>query len=169
MVKILVSACLLGNKVRYNGSDVPCESDLLSKWQAEGRLVPFCPEIAAGFGVPRAPAEIAGGDGDAVLDGSAQVFDRRGRNVSNQYVYGAAQALILARTHGVSLAILKDGSPSCGSTYTYDGTFSGVRRSGHGVTAALLGRSGIRVFDETEIEAVANYIAVLEISKPQEP
>lgn len=99
MMKMLISACLLGDKVRYNGSDVPCESDLLSKWQAEGRVVPFCPEVAAGFAVPRPPAEIVGRDGEAVLDGSAEVFDITGRNVSGKYVDGAAQALAAARKH----------------------------------------------------------------------
>src|SRR5688572_6402988 len=60
MVKVLVSACLLGERVRYNGADARCPSDVLERWAREGRLVPFCPEVAGGLPVPRPAAEIGG-------------------------------------------------------------------------------------------------------------
>jgi len=78
------------------------------------------------------------------------------------FIDGAARALEAARKNGVKLAILKEGSPSCGSTYIYDGTFSSIRKAGQGVTAALLERNGIRVFSEEEIEEAADYIAEIE-------
>jgi uncharacterized protein YbbK (DUF523 family) len=80
MLKILISACLLGDRVRYNGSDVPCESDLLDQWKAEGRIIQFCPEVAGGFPVPRPVAEIVGKDGFAVLEGKGQVLDVKGHD-----------------------------------------------------------------------------------------
>lgn len=167
MLKILVSACLLGNRVRYNGSDVPCESDLIDQWKAEGRIIPFCPEVAGGFSVPRPAAEIVGRDGFAVLDSNGRVLDVKGLDVTACFIDGAARALETARINGVRLAILKQGSPSCGSTYIYDGTFSSIRKAGQGVTAALLERNCIRVFSEEEIEEAADYIAEIEGVEPK--
>lgn len=162
LIKILVSACLLGEKVRYDGSDASCQYDLLDQWKAEGRIVPFCPEIAGGFPVPRPAAEIMGQDGLAVIAGNGRVFDIKGQDVTGFFIEGATKALNSARKNRVKLAVLKDGSPSCGSAYIYDGSFSGIRKDGQGVTTALLERNGIRVFSEKEIEAAARYLAQLE-------
>jgi uncharacterized protein YbbK (DUF523 family) len=82
MVKVLVSACLLGERVRYNGADARCASDVLERWAREGRLVPFCPEVAGGLPVPRPAAEIGDGDGRAVLLGAAAVRDGAGRDLT---------------------------------------------------------------------------------------
>jgi uncharacterized protein YbbK (DUF523 family) len=164
MLTILVSACLLGEKVRYNGAAAPAGSEVLTRWMNEGRLVPFCPEVAGGLGVPRPAAEINGGDGAAVLEATALVLTREPRDVTANFLRGAELALAAARTHGARLAILKDGSPSCGSGSIYDGTFSGTKRPGQGVTATLLERHGIRVFSESEIAAAAAYLKELEIN-----
>lgn len=126
-VKILVSACLLGNKVRYDANDVPTESKLLDQWQTESRLIAFCPEVAGGLSVPRLPAEIQSDDGKAVLDGTAKVFDIQGNDVSESFINGAKKTLETAQSNNVKLAILKEKSPSCGSSFIYDGTFSSVR------------------------------------------
>jgi uncharacterized protein YbbK (DUF523 family) len=162
MIKVLVSACLLGETVRYHGGDARCESEILERWKAEGRLVPVCPETAAGLPVPRSPAEIAGDGGPAVLDGSAIVGDRTGADLTVAFLEGARLTLETARTHHVRLAVLKDGSPSCATTYVYDGTFRGQRWAGQGVTAAILARAGIRLFNERQIEEAAAYLASLE-------
>jgi uncharacterized protein YbbK (DUF523 family) len=149
MEKVLVSACLLGSKVRYNGSFQLIGHAILSRWQAEGWIVPLCPEIAAGFPTPRPPAEIRGGaDGAAVLEGRAQVVEQGGNDVSSLYVDGARIALELARENGCRFAVLTDGSPSCGSTFVYDGSFSGRRLAGRGTTTALLEAAGICVYSE---------------------
>ena len=162
MIKVLVSSCLLGEKVRYHGGDAPCASHILDRWRAEGRVVPVCPETAAGLPVPRPPAEIAGGDGHVVLERRAFVSDSTGTDVTSLFLQGAQSALNAANSHGARLAVLKDGSPSCGSSYIFDGTFRGQRDQGQGVTAAVLSRAGIRVFNERELEEAARYLETLE-------
>ena len=161
MEKILVSRCLLGHRVRYDGG-ASGPFDQLQQWLDEGRVVPLCPEVAGGLPTPRAAAEIPGGQGAQVLDGQAGVFTGEGEDVSAQFLSGAHQALDLVREHGIRLAVLKANSPSCGNVLTYDGTFSGVKVSGEGVTAALLKRHGVRVFSELELpEAVLALRALL--------
>lgn len=153
--KILISACLLGQPVRYDGAAKPVMHPTLGRWQAEGRLVVACPELMAGFGVPRPPAEIARGrSGEAVLAGTTQVIDVEGVDISAPFVAGAEAALALAQEHGCRFAILTDGSPSCGSGFIYDGTFLGRKHDGMGVTAALLRAHGLMVFAETGIDAL---------------
>ncbi len=149
--KVLVSACLLGQPVRYDGRSSG-HPDLLQRWQAEGRVVPLCPEVAGGLPTPRPPAEIPGGQGGEVLDGAAAVVTVAGEDVSAAFVAGAGQALALVRKHGIRVAVLKAGSPSCGNRLTYDGTFSGMKVPGEGVTTALLRREGVLVFSELELE-----------------
>lgn len=160
--KILVSACLVGSKVRYNAAAVPCENDWLEQWKAENRIIAFCPEVAGGLPVPRPPAEMKGAGGAAVLEGKGQVLDNAGRDVTAQFIEGARKALETAQRNQIKVAILKENSPSCGSSFIYDGTFSGVRLEGQGVTTALLQQHGIRVFSENEIAAAAIYLAELE-------
>lgn len=162
MERVLVSACLLGCRVRYSGSDARSGDDVLRRWLREGRVVAFCPEVAGGLPVPRPPAEIRGGDGYAVLDGRARVVDRRGRDVTRHFLEGARLALRAARRSGARVAVLKDLSPSCGSRRIYDGSFGGSLRAGAGVTAALLERCGVRVFGEGEIAGAEGYLRGLE-------
>lgn len=133
--------------------------DLFERWRAEGRLVPFCPEVAGGLPVPRPPAEIVGGDGADVLDGAARVVADTGEDVTEAFVAGARLALETARRAGARVALLKESSPSCGSRMIYDGTFTGTWVAGDGVTAALLEREGIRVFGE---EGLADLAALLD-------
>ncbi|WP_411033553.1 DUF523 domain-containing protein [Shinella sp. BYT-45] len=155
--KILISACLAGLPVRYNGSAKPLLHEAVGRWKAEGRLVTLCPELAGGFQVPRPPAEIEGGlNGDDVLDARARVLEVSGRDVSAAYVDGARIALKIAHENGCRHALLIDGSPSCGSGFVYDGTFSGVRHAGQGVTAALLRRSGIAVYSDREVDRLVS-------------
>ena len=162
MIRILVSACLLGEKVRYNGAAASSSHPVLAQWLADGRVVPFCPELAGGLGVPRPPAEIQGGGGDAVLDGRALVVTNVSRDVTGSFLRGAQLALAAARAQNVRIAVLKEGSPSCGSEFIYDGTFSGRRKAGEGVTAALLARHGIRVFGDTRLDEAAECLHELE-------
>jgi uncharacterized protein YbbK (DUF523 family) len=154
--KILISACLAGLPVRYNGSAKPLLHEAVDRWRAAGRLVTLCPELAGGFVVPRPPAEIENGlDGDDVLDGRARVLEISGLDVSAAYIEGARIALDVALANGCRHALLIDGSPSCGSGFVYDGSFSGVRHVGKGVTAALLRRNGIAVYSDREVDALA--------------
>ena len=138
-------------------------SEVLDRWRAEGRLVPFCPETAAGLAVPRAPAEIIGGDGAAVLKGVAYVGDStRGRRDRRLPAARRRAALDVARAAGARVAVLKDGSPSCATTYVHDGTFRDQRDRGQGVTATLLAQAGLRLFNEHQLEAAAACVAELE-------
>ncbi len=147
MIKILVSSCLLGEPVRYNGRPAGAE-DLIHPAQAglKGQVISFCPECAGGLPVPRQRSEIIGGDGSSVIEGSGQVLQHDGADVTENFIAGAKKALHLVRRKKIILAILADGSPSCGCTFIYDGTFSGITCPGQGVTAALLKKEGIEVF-----------------------
>lgn len=151
--RILISACLAGLPVRYDGAAKPLAHAAVERWRAEGRLVALCPELSGGFQVPRPPAEIEKGmTGEDVLDGCARVLEISGADVSAAYIEGARIALAVARENGCRHALLIDGSPSCGSGFVYDGSFSGVRHAGRGVTAALLRRSGIAVYCDREVD-----------------
>jgi uncharacterized protein YbbK (DUF523 family) len=164
MIRVLVSACLLGEKVRYNGADSRSGDPILAGWLSDGRVVPFCPEVAGGLGVPRPAAEIRGAGGGSVLDGGSHVVTKEDLDVTDAFRRGAELALEAAETHNVRLAILKEGSPSCGSELINDGTFSGRKIAGQGVTAALFERHGIRVFSERRLEEAADYLRSLERS-----
>ncbi|HWV07985.1 MAG TPA: DUF523 domain-containing protein [Pseudomonas sp.] len=161
MQKILVSRCLLGHHVRYDGG-AHGPFGVLQRWQAEGRIVPLCPEVAGGLPTPRPPAEIPGGQGAAVLDGVVQVLTVDGQDVTAAFVDGAEQALALVQRHGIRLALLKARSPSCGNLENYDGTFTGRKVAGEGVTAALLRRAGVQVFNEAQLVEADAALAELE-------
>lgn len=149
MKKILVSACLYGDGIyRYDGKEKALLDPLFLKWKAEGRLVPLCPEVAGGLTVPRLPAERRGG----------RVIRSDGFDVTEAYRRGASFALELAGQNEILFAILKQSSPSCGSNTIYDGSFSGKKISGRGITTELLEEHGIRVFDETELSEVAKLL-----------
>jgi uncharacterized protein YbbK (DUF523 family) len=164
--RILVSACLLGHRVRYDGTTARLRSAALDGWDAERRVIPFCPEVAGGCSVPRPAAEIVGGDGRDVLDGRAVVLDEFGTDVTNAYLAGARLALARARACGAPLAVLRERSPSCGTHWTHDGRFGGGLIAGMGVAAALLRRAGIQVFSEDEIELAGDFVRSLETTEP---
>jgi uncharacterized protein YbbK (DUF523 family) len=133
----------------YDGRSYP--QPTLVRLAARGRIVPICPEIAAGLGTLRSPAEIVGGSGEDVLDSRARVPTFTGDDVSEAYVRGAERGLAVAKRYDVAAAILRQRSPSCGSECIYDGTHSGRLIAGQGVTAALLRRHGITVWSEKEL------------------
>jgi uncharacterized protein YbbK (DUF523 family) len=151
MAKILVSACLLGFKVRYNGSDVNVEEKCFDQLAQHHEVVAFCPEVSAGLPTPRPAAEIQGGSGVDVLRGSAKVIGTDGVDVSNFFCRGAEMALQKCKDEAITLAILTESSPSCGSHSIYDGRFSSVKKAGQGVVAALLGQHGIKVYSQHEV------------------
>lgn len=162
MHKILVSGCLNGRPIRFNSTNVSVESAIWDRWELEGRLVAFCPELAAGFPVPRAPAEIVGSTSAVVLLGSGRVEEGNGADVTDMFVEGAKLAVRRAVSEGCVIAVLTDGSPSCGTTYVYDGTFTGGTAEGMGVTAQLLHDQGLRVFPEDQIDDADRYLRNLD-------
>ncbi len=142
MVKILVSACLLGVPCRYDGAG-KAEPHIEKLKQRGHTLIPVCPEVLGGLPTPRPPAE-------RLPDG--RVVTREGKDVTAEYRSGAEQALALARKQGCVLAVLKERSPSCGRGRIYDGTFSRTLIPGSGVAAQLLEENGIPVYGESQLE-----------------
>lgn len=164
MAKILISACLIGEKVRYDGKDNIQMHARLQKYLKEKKCIAICPEMAGGLLTPRPPAQIQSHHtAEDVLRFSAKVLTNTGQDVSNEYRKGAQKALELAQKHAIRCAILKSRSPSCGSRQIYDGTFSKQLIEGMGVTAQLLSQHGIKVFDETEIDEALNYAESLSL------
>lgn len=160
--KILVSACLMGFKVRYNGCEKPFVAETLERWQQEQRLVTHCPELAAGLTTPRLPAELNGGDGSVALSGSARILESDGSDVTQSYLLAAWLALNTAQENGCRFALMTDGSPTCGSTKIYDGNFQGTTLAGQGVAAALLQQHGIEVYAEHQLTALIARIEEVE-------
>ena len=153
MSKILMSACLLGHKVRYDGKDCLQAHTELQEWIKAGKVISICPEMAGGLPTPRSPAEIQNNKtAQEVLCGQAKIITVEGDDVTAEYLTGAQRALALAQEHNIHVAILKARSPSCGSKQVYDGSYSRSLVDGMGVTAALLLQNGIQVFDENEID-----------------
>jgi uncharacterized protein YbbK (DUF523 family) len=149
MQKILISACLMGENVRFDGKNSKNSSEIIKKWQKDGCLVVFCPEVSGGLPVPRPPAEIQPDERIITVEGS---------DVTAAFEQGAEKALDLCREHHIHIAILKEGSPSCGSALISDGHFSHTKISGQGVTTQLLEANGIFVFSENELDQAEKYL-----------
>ncbi|MCD4498846.1 DUF523 domain-containing protein [Chromobacterium vaccinii] len=149
---LLVSACLLGQPVRYDGQSKPLSSPQWTTLRQRFDLVPVCPECLGGLPTPRPAAEIVGGNGNDALAGIACVQTAEGDDVSAAFISGAELALNTALQHGCVQALLKANSPSCGNRQIYDGSFSSTLRDGQGVAASLLERHGIAVWNEEEID-----------------
>lgn len=162
MEKIMISACLIGEQVKYNGKDNLQESEILNLWQKEGRLVPICPEVEGGLPVPRNPAEIVGGEGTDILSESYRVIDKTGKDVTAAFLQGAEETLKVVRKHEIQLAVLKEGSPSCGSGAIYNGRFTGTKITGQGVTTALLRKHNVTVFSEEQLPEALKHLKKLE-------
>lgn len=161
-MKILISGCLIGQKVRYDGKDSLQANARLQQWIKDGKVVSICPEMAGGLPTPRPPSEIEPGKkAESVLQFQARILTNQGADVSAEYRKGAQKALALAQQHNIKVAILKARSPSCGSKQVYDGTHSKKLVDGMGVTAALLTQHGIHVFDETEIDAALDCASLI--------
>lgn len=138
----MVSGCLLGHNCKYNGGNNKNQEvlDLLKGHE----IVPVCPESMGGLPIPRPPAEIVNG----------VVVNKEGLNVDSQFRKGSEEGLKLALKEKIDFAILKANSPSCGSNQIYDGTFTGTKIPGDGTFAAVLKKSGIKVFTEEELSTI---------------
>lgn len=146
---ILISACLLGLKTKYNGKSN--YNELLINYSHLGRYIPVCPEQLGGLSTPREPCEIIWWFKDCVSINSPKVISQSGRDTTANFISGAEQVLHISRSFPVSAAILKENSPSCGVNMIYDGTFTKKLAHGAGVTSALLKKESIPVYSEKEI------------------
>ena len=138
-MKILVSACLLGENCKYSGGNN--YNQAVCDFARGHQVVPVCPEVLGGLPTPRCPAEIVQG----------VVTNKDGINVDREFRAGAAKALAIAKENGVELAILQSRSPSCGVKEIYDGSFCGKKIKGQGVFAKLLTMHGIKVLDAEDV------------------
>lgn len=138
MAVILVSSCLLGCQCRYKGDG--CRNERVLKLAEHHTLIPVCPEQMGGLETPRNPSE-------RVND---KVLSNAGRDVTEQFRKGAETALFLAQLNHVDFAVFKANSPSCGKGIIYDGTFTGGKKEGNGMTTDLLLENGIPVYTEDE-------------------
>ena len=136
MEKIIISSCLLGNNCKYNGKNNYIEKIELLKDKYE--IIPICPEVMGGLSIPRIPSEINNG----------MVIDKCGNDVSEYFNNGANKVIDIVKNNNIKIAILKDGSPSCGSSNIYDGTFKGNKINGMGITAKRLSDLGIKIYNE---------------------
>ncbi len=139
-MKIMVSACLLGENCKYSGGNNRDERVLTF---LEGHeAIPVCPEVMGGLPTPRLPAEIIGGE----------VINKAGVSVDKEYRLGAQKALEIALHEKIDLAILQSRSPSCGVKEIYDGTFTGTKISGQGIFAGQLMAHGFAVLDREDVK-----------------
>ena len=142
----LISACLLGVNCRYNGTSSQIKE--LEGLIDSGRLIPVCPEILGGLDTPREPCEIIAKD-----NGIVKVMSQSGLDCTSEFQEGAQKFLEIAKLCNVKKVILKANSPSCGSGFIYDGTFSSKLIEGHGLTSKLLIENNIKVYNETNWES----------------
>lgn len=140
MEYLLVSSCFAGYNTKYNGKNN--KIDILEELSKKYKLIYVCPEVVGGLSIPRNPSEIIGD----------KVISNQGVDVTNEYNKGAQCALYLAKKYKIKKALLKESSPSCGSNTIYDGTFSGAKIKGVGITTKLLKENGIIVYSEKNAE-----------------
>ncbi|MDW5299406.1 MAG: DUF523 domain-containing protein [Sedimentibacter sp.] len=134
----IVSACLCGEKCRYDGKTTLSEK--VKKLVDEGKALMVCPEVEGGLLIPRLPCEIK----------DNKVINAENEDKTENFMAGAQKTLYLAKKYNIKKAILKEKSPSCGSSFIYDGTFSRNVIKGQGITAKLLRENGIEVISDEE-------------------
>ena len=139
----LVSACLLGERCRYDGGH--CYDPAVEELKKRADVVPVCPETLGGLEAPRAPSEIVGGTGADVWNSTAKVLDAEGRDRTQAFLTGAKKAMEICKRCGAHRALVKSNSPSCGYGTIYDGSFGDTKRGGNGVFTQLLLDRGVRV------------------------
>ena len=144
MERILISACLVGDNVKYNGGNN--KNPLIDKLLEKYELIPFCPEVEGGLSIPRRPSEQKG----------EQVINDINEDVTEYFLKGAELAYNICLFLKIKTVILKERSPSCGVHEIYDGSFSHKIISGMGVTASYLKRKGINIYNEDEIPKLLN-------------
>ncbi len=145
----LISACLCGVNCKYNGLNN--YNEICDNLFTSGKAILVCPEQLGGLPTPRIPSEIIGESSNILNYNNGSVIDKNGNDVTSQFLKGAQETLQIAKKMNIKKAILKDGSPSCGVNYIYDGNFNGTKIKGMGLTAQLLKESSIDIISELEL------------------
>jgi len=160
-MKVLVSSCLLGEDVRYDGRNSSIamggsftfsQKEIFMDILCNNEIYSFCPEVSGGLSTPRLPAEIVSANKPFKVETNDE------SDVTIPFLIGAKNALDTCNNEGIKVALLKSKSPSCGNTHIYDGTFSNNLIEGQGLTARLLEENGIKVFNETQLEDLKQFI-----------
>jgi uncharacterized protein YbbK (DUF523 family) len=149
-MKLLISSCLFGENVRYDGKNSLLDKDIMQKLESNFELLPFCPEVSGGLPTPRVPSEI-------VSQTPLKLQNSNREDTTEFFVKGAELCLEFCKEQGIKVALLKSKSPSCGNEYVYDGTFSKKLVRSKGVTAKLLEENGIKVFNEHQLEELLKF------------
>jgi len=148
-MKILISACLFGQNVKYDGNNNSIlENQFIKKLHSLNMLVPFCPEVEGGLPTPRIPVEII----------NDRAINQIGEDKTSFFQKGAEKTLELCQKNDIKYAILKFRSPSCGSNQIYDGTFTNTLIKGDGICTKLLKKNGIIVFSEKNLDELENIL-----------
>ena len=150
----IISGCLCGVNCKYNGSN-NLNSKCLELLKT-GQAILVCPEQLGGLSTPRVPAEITSSNKEDIKDEEFLIKTKNNENVTEQFMKGAYETLKIAKEVGATKAILKEGSPSCGCNFIYDGTFTGKKIKGMGVTARLLKENGIDVISDEDFGGIDN-------------
>ena len=147
---ILVSMCLAGINCNYKGESKPNEK--VKELIRRGLALPMCPEQLGGLPTPRSGSRIISGKGEEVIEGRSRVITDNSKDVTSNYLRGAELVLHLCRQFSINIAVLKQGSPSCGKGKTQGGRNQRMLVGGNGVTTALLEKNGIKVYSEEDLE-----------------
>ena len=145
----IISACLCGVNCKYNGGNN--YNKVCSDLFEEGKAIIICPEQLGGLSTPRIPSELTNTALNVINGHNGKVISKEGNDVTKNFISGANEAVDIAKRLGIKLAILKDGSPSCGVNYIYDGTFTGEKIKGVGLTTQMLKDIGVKVINEDNV------------------
>ncbi len=160
-MKILISACLLGEDVRYDGGNSSIayepsftfsQKELFMDILCDNEIFSICPEVSGGLSIPREPAEIIS------AEKPFKVLTKNQEDVTVNFLLGAKNSLELCQSENIKVALLKSKSPSCGNIEVYDGTFSDKLTQGQGLTVKLLEQNDIKVFNETQLKELNKFI-----------
>ena len=141
MMKIAVSACLLGHNVRYDGSNK--QNNELLKLLKNSEVIPICPEVLGGLNIPHLPCEINGN----------QVINSNKDDVTKYFKSGSL--LAYEKIQGCDFVVLKTKSPTCGYRKIYDGSFSSKLIEGNGIFTDLLISNKIKAFSEEDFDEIS--------------
>ncbi|MDE5868192.1 MAG: DUF523 domain-containing protein [Anaeroplasmataceae bacterium] len=144
--KLLISACLCGQNTKYNGKNNLI--DRIEELKNHFEFILICPEVMGGLSTPRNPSEIKGD----------KIVSNQGKDVTMEFTKGASKAKEIVLNQNIKYALLKEASPSCGVHQVYDGTFSGTKIFGQGITTKLLLEQGVLVFNECEVDQLLNLV-----------
>ena len=145
----IISACLCGVNCKYNGLNnynEKCNELFIS-----GKAILVCPEQLGGLSTPRVPSELQDNTLN-IIKKNGKILNKDGEDVTENFLKGAREVTTIAKKLNIKKAILKEGSPSCGVNYIYDGTFTGNKIKGNGITTELLKALDIEVISEEALD-----------------